>query len=408
VANRISRRPANGTIPPRIAVMAHDVFISYASKDTPTADATCASLEARGIRCWIAPRDVPLGSPYGNAITDAIRGCRIMVVVLSSQANESIHIPKEVERAVSIGATIIPLRIEAVLPGPSLDYFIGSVHWLDALNPPLEKHLETLAAAIRKILPNEEKTADGRRLVIEPTTPKLSPAAVQAAARAETTTTTFRSYPAIWKRPWVRLCGIGALLLFAAFGMKLWWHRPPPLVTIPKPTPSSGTAKTWDLRTDRAEAPQPQFCKRLAQGDPLAEDSTTPSPGAVWSNLLAITGCWKWENGEPLTNTVEIHADHTIAFPNPTFGPLRPGKWRMLNVSARTYELTWSNNSTEAVSASVDGKQLSRVEVQRSSRSSLRASRRFPVWSGHIDTGDGGLSLSRVGARINDLSHLAS
>jgi TIR domain len=35
-------------------MMAFDVFISYSSKDKTTADATCASLENAGIRCWIA------------------------------------------------------------------------------------------------------------------------------------------------------------------------------------------------------------------------------------------------------------------------------------------------------------------------------------------------------------------
>jgi len=34
--------------------MAHDVFISYATQDKTTADALCATLEGRGVRCWIA------------------------------------------------------------------------------------------------------------------------------------------------------------------------------------------------------------------------------------------------------------------------------------------------------------------------------------------------------------------
>jgi hypothetical protein len=40
--------------------MAHDVFTSYAAKDKATADAVCATLEARGIGCRIAPRDILL------------------------------------------------------------------------------------------------------------------------------------------------------------------------------------------------------------------------------------------------------------------------------------------------------------------------------------------------------------
>jgi TIR domain len=132
--------------------MAHDVFISYASEDKSVADAVCASLESHSVRCWIAPRDVLPGVSYGEAIIEAILACRIMVLVLSSKSNLSPHIPKEIERAVSRGISVIPFRIEDVLPGKSLDYFIGSVHWLDALTPPLERHLERLAQNVETLL----------------------------------------------------------------------------------------------------------------------------------------------------------------------------------------------------------------------------------------------------------------
>ena len=39
----------------------HDVFISYSSHDKPIADAVCATVEGKRIRCWIAPRDVQAG-----------------------------------------------------------------------------------------------------------------------------------------------------------------------------------------------------------------------------------------------------------------------------------------------------------------------------------------------------------
>src|ERR1039457_5939851 len=135
--------------------MPHDVFISYATEDKRVADAACAAIEARGFRCWMAPRDVRAGMPYGEALVDAIQGSRVMVVVFSSNANASAHIPNEVERALTNGVTIIPLRTENVLPAKSLDYFLGPLHWLDALTPPLEPHLQTLADAIAKTLPNE-------------------------------------------------------------------------------------------------------------------------------------------------------------------------------------------------------------------------------------------------------------
>lgn len=150
--------------------MAHDVFVSYATLDKLTADAVCANLEGAGIRCWIAPRDVTPGMDYGAAIVEGIRGSRIMVVVFSAHANESQHIKREVERAVSHGVVVLPFRIENTLPTASLEYFIGSVHWLDALSPPLEAHLKELQDFVQISLERLRNDNNG------PPPPKPSPA----------------------------------------------------------------------------------------------------------------------------------------------------------------------------------------------------------------------------------------
>ena len=139
--------------------MAHDVFISHSSHDKATADAACAVLEANGIRCWIAPRDILPGSKWGEAIIDAINASRAMVLVFSSKSNYSAQIYREVERAVNKGVMVIPLRIEDVMPSKSLEYFISDQHWLDALTPPLEKHLKRLADTLKVFL---SKTAEDR------------------------------------------------------------------------------------------------------------------------------------------------------------------------------------------------------------------------------------------------------
>jgi len=155
--------------------MAHDVFISYASEDKTVADAVCAMLESQGVRCWIAPRDVLPGVAYGEAIIDAIHGSRIMVLIFSSKANASPHIPKEIERAASRGVAVLPFRIEAVSPGKSLDYFIGSVHWLDAFTPPLEAHVKRLAENVRTLLSRGAPAVQPEQ-VIPPPTPMPPPA----------------------------------------------------------------------------------------------------------------------------------------------------------------------------------------------------------------------------------------
>lgn len=139
--------------------MAHDVFISYATPDKPIADAVCATLERRGIRCWIAPRDVIPGTSYGGSIVDAIDTTRAVVFVLSSQSNSSPYALREVERAVSYGKPVVPLRIEDVRPSRDLELFVSSQHWLDALSPPLEHHIERLADMLGVLLLHQAAAA---------------------------------------------------------------------------------------------------------------------------------------------------------------------------------------------------------------------------------------------------------
>ena len=135
--------------------MAHDVFISHSSKDKTIADAVCGTFEANGIRCWIAPRDVPPGSNWGAAIVDALANSRIMVLVFSDHANASGQIAREVECAANQNVTIVPIRIQNVLPARSLQFFLSNIHWLDALTPPLERRLQEIAAKIKVILRGE-------------------------------------------------------------------------------------------------------------------------------------------------------------------------------------------------------------------------------------------------------------
>jgi hypothetical protein len=136
---------------------AYDVFISYSHEDKPVADAACAVLERHAVRCWIAPRDVTLGMNYGESIMDAIAGARIMVLIFSDNANKSPQVEREIERAVSKGLWLIPIRIEDVVPRKSLEYFISSSHWLDAITPPMEQHLDRLAEAVRTALASVDK-----------------------------------------------------------------------------------------------------------------------------------------------------------------------------------------------------------------------------------------------------------
>ena len=155
--------------------MAYDVFISYSHKDQTIANAIVAGLENAGIRCWIAPRDVTPGETWSESIVDAIAGSKIMVMILSDNSNRSRQVLREVERATASEVIIIPFRIENIDPTGAMAYFLSTEHWLDALTPPLESHIEKLSRTIKAFLSGEqlaEKPFQSGPGVRQPTQPK--------------------------------------------------------------------------------------------------------------------------------------------------------------------------------------------------------------------------------------------
>ncbi len=126
------------------------VFISYSSKDKPIADAICHDLEERGIRCWIAPRDI-LTSDWAGSIMKGLHGCEVFVVVISHNSIESPEVTKEVTEATRTCTYLLPFKVDAEMLSDRLQYHLGPCHWLDAVNPPLEKRIAELADRIENL-----------------------------------------------------------------------------------------------------------------------------------------------------------------------------------------------------------------------------------------------------------------
>lgn len=92
------------------------------------------------------------GENWGEAIIDAITESKVMVIIFSENANTSQQVMREVERAVFKNIPIIPLRIQDVVPTKSMEYFLSTPHWLDALDDDTEKHISELLETVDRIL----------------------------------------------------------------------------------------------------------------------------------------------------------------------------------------------------------------------------------------------------------------
>jgi hypothetical protein len=128
--------------------MAH-VFISYSQPDHAHAFELVERVEAQGVKCWIAPRDIAPSADWAAEIIDAISNASTMILVFSASSNDSPQVRREVERAVHKQLSILPFRIENVLPSKSLEYFLSAQHWMDAFPPPREPHYARLCAYLK-------------------------------------------------------------------------------------------------------------------------------------------------------------------------------------------------------------------------------------------------------------------
>jgi hypothetical protein len=220
--------------------MAHDVFICHSSKDKKIADAICAKLEQNKIRCWIAPRDVVPGQDFAESIVAAIHASRVTVFVFSANSNASPHVSHELERSVSLGLPILPFRVDDVVPSPALEYFISSAHWLDALTPPMEQHIDRLVTTVATLLDRE----------VEPP----APAAVR---------------PRRSRRTWVA-AGAGAVAVLAAVAVGL-------AVTLGG-GPDKGTDGGTSGKPTTSATPS-------GKATPFVDEFTTAvGPGWSWTN----------------------------------------------------------------------------------------------------------------------------
>ncbi|HST35093.1 MAG TPA: toll/interleukin-1 receptor domain-containing protein [Allosphingosinicella sp.] len=139
--------------------MAHDIFISHAEDDRSVAEAACAALEARGLACWLTPRDLLPGQDETGAIARA----KLLVAILSAASAGKVRLQREGERAAAHGVPILVLRTADVAPGPALE----GAERLDALTPPVAPHLDYLGdRAVRLI--EAGRPAPGRQLTEPP------------------------------------------------------------------------------------------------------------------------------------------------------------------------------------------------------------------------------------------------
>jgi hypothetical protein len=211
------------------------IFITYSSKDQKVARTICTALENRGLTCWISARNVKPGQNYQEQIVRAIRAARIMVLVFTTNANNSNEIKKELALASQNNLVVIPVRIEDVAPNEAFAYEFATRQWIDLFED-WEKSITELVELIAAIL-NDPPADDRAKAAPGPTGDTAPPAFFMAAAATK---------PAVplMERPatrWAMIAGlaviVAAVVAFAAVKFSRPSSTPVASVVSPPPAP---------------------------------------------------------------------------------------------------------------------------------------------------------------------------
>jgi DNA-binding NtrC family response regulator len=132
--------------------MSHDVFLCCAPADEALARVVCAALEDRGLRCWLAARDLePEEAQQPEAILDAIGRCRIFLLLLSPAAQQSEQVEQEVREALRARKEAVAVKVAKAAPGTALSHLLDGFRQLDASEPPISDHLDQLGKLLSSV-----------------------------------------------------------------------------------------------------------------------------------------------------------------------------------------------------------------------------------------------------------------
>jgi hypothetical protein len=106
------------------AIQHYSCFISYSTKDQEFAERLHADLQDKGVRCWFAPHDLPIGAKTWDAIDEAIKLGDKLLLILSGNSIASDWVEDEVQKAFAEERdrkelVLFPVRIDdAVMKTP--------------------------------------------------------------------------------------------------------------------------------------------------------------------------------------------------------------------------------------------------------------------------------------------------
>jgi len=129
-----------------------DVFISYSSRQIGEALDIRNRLTAAGVSCWMAPDSIPTGSQYWQEIPIALANTKVLVLLLTPDAENSKWVPKEVNTAIENRSVIIPFQPYDYHNSAAFRFILSDVQIIHAWNYDEDVRMDHLISEVQRAL----------------------------------------------------------------------------------------------------------------------------------------------------------------------------------------------------------------------------------------------------------------
>ncbi|OPY25891.1 MAG: TIR domain protein [Methanocella sp. PtaU1.Bin125] len=137
--------------------MSYDVFISHSHKDNNDALVLYSNLKKNNIKCWIDVEDQIPSKNFEKEISDAIKASKLFLLLHSENSNKSRAVLAEVRKAWNREMPIISIKIQDTDYSDEIDYYLGSIQWIDASKKPIDNYIPKIINDIKALIQSSDR-----------------------------------------------------------------------------------------------------------------------------------------------------------------------------------------------------------------------------------------------------------
>ena len=143
--------------------MSADVFISYSSNDQDRVVKLADRLRAAGVSIWVDESGIGAATLWSKEIAGAIKGCKVLVLMVTPNSVTSKNVVKEVSLAAEQNKQILPVILEPTQIPEALEYHLAGIQHLDVAGMSPSESSEEILPALQRLLEmeNEEVAVAG-------------------------------------------------------------------------------------------------------------------------------------------------------------------------------------------------------------------------------------------------------